>query len=122
MPFPSVIAIVREVIAEPLVAFVWWYGTGGVRALARLRERLREGNEYLGWSVWLKSLFTPMYGQYDAVGRVISFIIRLLQILLSTALMIVWVTASVALYVLYLLLPVFAVAMIAYELSMVRIY
>jgi len=106
--------IIREVIKEFAYAPVWWYSQGLQRALERLQVRLHDGNQYLGWSVWVSNLFTPMYAQHDALGRSISFAVRVFQIIARSLLLLAWVVVSLSLFVLYCVLPVVAMLGIIY--------
>jgi hypothetical protein len=57
--------------------------------------------------LWLANLFTPMFGQRDWQGRIISFVMRLVQLMGRTIGFCVWVVASFALLVVWVLaLPV----------------
>lgn len=55
---------------------VWWYTAGfalaAQKALAMLRYR---ANAY-AFKVWIRNFFTPMYGQYDWTGRLVSVFMR----------------------------------------------
>lgn len=106
---------VREVSRGVLEAPFWWYTTGAFRAFDRLRTRLRDGNEYLGWSIWVTNLFTPMYAQRDLAGRVISVVVRLVQIAVRTVLFGFWIVICLALFTAYLLLPLLTAAEVVYQ-------
>ena len=86
---------------------IWWYTIGLKRLLTILAENIIEEEQRLGVGLWWKNLFTPMYGQYDWQGRIISFFMRLFvgigRILL---LLLLFSITFVALVVWVLVLPV----------------
>lgn len=92
----------------------WWitrgfsyFINGYLSFLVRMQHRLAVG-------LWIKNIFTPMYGQYDAAGRIISFFMRSFQILARGAgFLIVAVVASVAIFIWVLLPAIAAVALLA---------
>ena len=62
----------------------------------------------LGLPLWIKNLFTPMFQQYDVMGRLISFFMRLVQIIgriiaflildfLYSLLFLAWIVAPIVL-------------------------
>ena len=110
---PTVIALGRQFVGDVLYSPIWWYTAGAGRAWNRFRGRVSEGNQYLGWSVWTSNLFTPMYHQTDLSGRVISFLVRLAQVLGRSLAMAVWLAGSVALLLLYFGVPLLALREIA---------
>lgn len=67
-------------------------------------------------NVWIKNLFVPMYGQYDWQSRIISFIMRFFMIIGRGVTVIVWSLVVVLLFVVYLVLPPFALISAAYHL------
>lgn len=97
--------VLAETIGEILYAPLWWYTTGAAQAIDRFFTHLRMGNESLGFSIWLENLFVPMYGQYDLTGRLISFFIRIIQLLFRGVLMLLWTMVSAFLLIGYYLLP-----------------
>ena len=58
-----------------------------------------------------------MYGQYDWEGRLISFIIRLLQIIFRTFLLIIWTILSLIPIIIWVALPVVIIIQINQELE-----
>lgn len=60
------------------ITFPWWWYTRGLRRVLGWAVRtLRGWERTVGLRVWLKNLFTPMFGQTDWQGRMISFLMRL---------------------------------------------
>ncbi|MBU4331902.1 hypothetical protein KKD19_00545 [Patescibacteria group bacterium] len=96
-----------------LVKFpVWWYTAGVQRAGKFFIRQLKLGLRAVGLKVWLANLFRPMFGDYSWEGRLISFFVRLLQIIARTILMILWLCVVLTLFLLWLVLPPFVIYMI----------
>jgi hypothetical protein len=96
---------------------VWWYTTGflmmGKSALSTLRYR----SESYAFRVWLQNFFTPMYGQYDWTGRLISVFMRFV-VLVGRAIAIVFEAAVYAVgLVLWAALPIVALIALLTNLS-----
>lgn len=60
---------------------VWWYGQGLVTTVQALRRTISNVAKTLALRVWMKNLFTPMYGDTSLAGRAISFGMRLVMII-----------------------------------------
>ena len=102
--------LLEEVVGELLYAPVWWYTRGAWQALQRLGERIHTANDYLGLSVWVRNIFVPMYGQYDLAGRLISFGIRVAQILARGVVFAIWISLLALIFLAYLALPLVVLA------------
>ncbi|OGL87399.1 hypothetical protein A3I40_00155 [Candidatus Uhrbacteria bacterium RIFCSPLOWO2_02_FULL_48_12] len=111
--------VLREIFWELIYAPVWWYTFGAVGAVRRFYERLKEGNQYLGWSVWLTNIFTPMYAQYDLTGRLISIGVRVVQAAVRSVLLIVWLAVSLGILAAYFLVPLIAMVEIIYHWQLI---
>jgi len=90
-----------EILYFPL----WWYTVGFWRFVLKVFNFWRNQQASLGFWVWLKNIFVPMYGQTDFAGRSISFIIRLVQIIYRGLGMIVVLILGLVAIVLWLLFP-----------------
>lgn len=98
-----------ESVIDALYFPLWWY-TGGVKhALIFCAGFFRAGNDNLMPGLWLKNLFVPMFGQYDIQGRIISFFMRFFQLLARSLALLIWLAVSVALFAIWLILPVIIV-------------
>lgn len=95
---------------------VWWYSFGLIHFLVKLRDFLVNRERALALSVWVKNIFTPMFGQYDWQGRLISFFIRAAQIIFRSVAMIFWVAVAAFLLCIWLGLPILAIYQIIYQI------
>lgn len=73
--------VALDLVGDALAFPVWWYTAGFLKFLGWLGVQARAQWHTIGLGVWLKNLFVPMFGQTDVWGRIISFFIRLGQII-----------------------------------------
>lgn len=83
----------------------WWYGQGLLRFLVLIKNFIKDRERSLAFLVWLKNIGVPMYGQYDWQGRIISFFMRLVQIIARGLVMLFWLASVLALLLLWFALP-----------------
>lgn len=112
---------IKFILTETLIDIVrfpiWWYTAGVKKAFKKMSNSIASGNLRLGFSIWLKNIFTPMFGQYDWQGRIISLIMRLFQIVVRFVLLVSWIIFSVIIFMCWLVLPVVIVLEILYNLK-----
>ncbi|MBN2884531.1 hypothetical protein JXE04_01250 [Patescibacteria group bacterium] len=94
---------------------IWWYSLGFLRFASRIISFWRGEQRVLGLWVWIKNLFIPMYGQYDFTGRIISFFVRLVQIIFRGLVMIFWIVIGLILMLIWLALPPAIIIATAYQ-------
>jgi len=92
---------------------IWWYSKGLLKAAKVCLSEVNAQQERLGILVWLKNIFTPMFGQYDIEGRIISFFVRLVQIIARSILFFIWSILILILFLAWLVLPI----IIVYQIS-----
>lgn len=109
--------IVFAMAADVLYFPLWWYGAGLIRLIKGLSRFWRDQERVLGFSIWLKNIFVPMYGQRDIGGRVISFVMRLVQIIVRGAVLIFWLLVLLVILILWLALPIILIIMISEQLA-----
>ncbi|MFA6215238.1 MAG: hypothetical protein WC768_01565 [Patescibacteria group bacterium] len=112
LAFTSFKYVAIDLIGDILYWPIWWYTKGLIKTAAYCLNEIEGQQERLGLAVWAKNLFTPMFGQYDIEGRIISFFIRLVQIIARTILLFVWAILIFCLFLFWLILPV----IIGYEI------
>lgn len=84
---------------------VWWYSRGLFKAGRFCLNEVTAQAERLGLPVWVKNIFTPMFGQYDWEGRLISFAMRLIQIIVRGIALAVWTIVMLAVFLIWIILP-----------------
>jgi len=93
--------LVRDVLYFPL----WWYGRGLLNLIMGVAHFLGDKQKTLALFVWVKNIFRPMYAQYDLAGMLISFFMRLVQIIFRSIVMLFWLIFSLAVIIFWILLP-----------------
>lgn len=108
--------IIAELAYDILYFPLWWYSRGFLNLLLSLYNFLTDKQKSLALLVWLKNIFRPMYGQYDWQGMLISFFIRLVQIIFRSLILLFWLIVVVAVALAWLVLPLFVVYEIILQL------
>jgi len=104
--------ILAELVRDVLYFPAWWYGRGLVNLIMSVRNFLINKQKSLALLVWVKNIFRPMYAQYDWQGILISFFIRLVQIIFRSIVMLFWLIFSLAVIIFWVLFP----ALVIYEI------
>ncbi len=73
--------IIVDLVGDLFYFPVWWYTGGFKKFVIFCMQKITNVEKSLGISIWMNNLFTPMYGQYDWQGRIISFFVRLFQLI-----------------------------------------
>jgi hypothetical protein len=88
---------------------VWWYTRGFLEMLKRAENFIIEMEQSLGFWIWVRNIFVPMFGQRDFAGRAISFFLRLFQIIVKGFVLLIVIVIVMVLVITWLLLPIFAI-------------
>ncbi len=104
-----------DIIGDILFWPIWWYTKGLVNAVLSTGRNIKEQAEALGIGVWLRNIFTPMFGQYDIEGRIISFFMRLIQIIVRTVGLVFWSLIYCFFFALWIFLPPLVVYQLWYN-------
>ena len=104
--------IIKDLIGELLYWPVWWYTRGLLNVLKFWVNEIRDQEQRLGVHIWLKNIFTPMFGQYDWEGRIISFFMRLVQIIVRSIVLLIWSVMVSFFVIVWIVFPV----VVIYEL------
>ncbi len=116
----SVISLIKffsfDLLKDFLYFPIWWY-TIGLKSFVKANLRsIRNEEKRLGLRIWILNIFNPMYSQYDWKGRIISFFIRLIQIIIRSAILISWSFFIFMLLILYLALPWIVLYQVVYQM------
>ncbi len=105
-----------QIIWEFLYFPIWWYSQGWLRFAKLLFGFLSWQSASLGVGIWLKNIFVPMYGQTDFSGRLISFFIRLVQVIFRGILLFLIFILCLILFFLWAAIPLLVVYAIVLQL------
>ena len=101
--------ILLDVLMDIIYFPVWWYSRGILYWAGRVLEFFKSGNNFLAPGLWLKNIFVPMFGQYDWEGRIISFFMRLFQVIVRGIALFVWLFLCLIIFLAWIILPVYFV-------------
>ncbi len=85
---------------------IWWYSKGLIKMGRFCLHEFSNQVEQLGVLVWIKNLFTPMFGQYDIQGRLISFFMRIFQIIIRSFAVLIFAVFYLILFLLWPIMPI----------------
>ncbi|MEI7741254.1 MAG: hypothetical protein WCJ29_02000 [bacterium] len=101
--------IFKDLIGSVLAFPLWWFWSGVPYFVKVYRRAWRNFSNEFGVGVWMKNLFVPMYGARDISGRLISFIIRLFQVIVRSFAMVIVTMITLPLLLIWLFLPIIAI-------------
>lgn len=110
------ITILVDEIKKLLYFPVWWYSRGFLKVLKGCGALIHDFEQTLGLGIWVKNLFVPMFGQTDFAGRMISFFLRLFQILIKSLALLVIIIIAFIFLIFWSLLPIFIIYQIIINL------
>ncbi|MCK5416428.1 hypothetical protein KAI92_03305 [Candidatus Parcubacteria bacterium] len=114
------IKIVGELFGDFLYFPLWWYSRGFVNHVKTCINFLNNRNRSLSYFVWIKNIFTPMYGQTDFWGRIISFFVRIIVVFFESILMFFWLLVILFIILLWLVAPIYVIYQIIFQLNIIN--
>lgn len=114
--------IATDIFGSVIYFPVWWYTVGAWNVIELLLQELRGFAQGYNLKVLFQFLLTPMFGQYDIEGRIISFFVRIVHFFVLTIFTLCYSIILLFLLAAWLLLPVFVVANILFQLGMITLY
>ncbi|WKZ25179.1 MAG: hypothetical protein QY321_01985 [Patescibacteria group bacterium] len=120
MDITSVISAVSSSLLKLLLDLVyfpfWWYSVGFIKVLVWSKNFIIGKARGLAILVWLKNIFTPMFGQRDWVGMLISFFMRVVQIIARSIMLFFWIIFVLIVICLWLITPIYIVYQIIFQM------
>lgn len=104
-------------LGQDIIFFpIWWYTVGLINFSKSLLNFLANQQKSLALFVWIKNIFKPMYGQADWQGKLISFFIRVIQIIFRSIVLLAAILIAFVLLVWWLLFPPFVIYQIIFQM------
>ena len=88
---------------------LWWYSRGVMMVIRWSEEGLAYSWKEKAFGLWIKNLFTPMYGDRSWSGRALGTVMRIAVVIGRGIAFLVQVWAYLCLLLLWLLLPLLGV-------------
>ncbi|PIR07118.1 MAG: hypothetical protein COV55_01665 [Candidatus Komeilibacteria bacterium CG11_big_fil_rev_8_21_14_0_20_36_20] len=111
-------ALFIDLIGEILYFPIWWYSQGLKRTALYTWSSIKNTARNLSLPIMFKSLFKPMFGQYDRQGRVISFFMRILLTISRFVVFIILTIFNILVLIFWILLPVVVAWGLFYNVSL----
>lgn len=108
--------IIVEMITDIIYFPLWWYSRGLLNLILGLKNFLADKQKSLALLVWVRNIFKPMYAQYDWQGILISFLVRLVQIIFRSIFMLFLAILALAVVIFWVLLPILVIYEIIFQL------
>lgn len=109
--------IVGEFIRDIFMFPLWWYSRGLVQLVLSQIKFIRNREKALALMVWVKNIFKPMFGQTDWQGKLISFFMRVFQIIFRSIVLLFWILIAFSGLVLWTGLPILVLYQILFQLD-----
>ena len=88
--------------------FVYWWAIEAPKRIILILSRIvRIVNSNISFTLNIKLLFTPLFGDYSIIGRMVGFIFRVFEIIFGTVIIGVLTICMFIIPVLWFLVPVF---------------
>jgi len=101
-----------DLIGEILYFPIWWYTQGLKRTVLYVFNTIKDTNRNLAVGLMFKSMFKPMFGQYDREGRIISFFFRLILTFARSIVFLILVIIYLLMIIFWIFLPIVVAWMI----------
>ena len=104
--------IVVDLVGDFVFFPLWWYTGGFVRMLRRAKRWLDDVRVMMSIGVWVRNIFVPMFAQYDISGRLISFAVRLANIIGRSIALCIMAVLILLTVLIYIIIPPVLIALI----------
>ena len=115
-PVTYSLRIIWEMLWDVIKFPFWWYSSGLVWVVESLIKLIKNKEKAWALLIWVKNIFKPMYAVTDWQGKLISFFMRVIQIIVRSVIMLFWVFVAIGLLFVWLVLPTLVIYQIIFQL------
>ena len=105
----NLVSVFNKELKTLLFFPLWWYSHGLANVIKSSFDFFVNSQRSLAFLVWVKNIFVPMYGQEDFQGRIISFFIRVIQIIFRGFSLVIVLIFSLVFIFIWVFLPLFLI-------------
>lgn len=109
--------VLLDTIREILYFPIWWYSRGLRLAANFSWQRVKNMEARLGVKVWVVNIFKPMFGQQDIAGVLISFFMRIFQIIIRSLILFFWILIMIFIPLVWIVFPLIVFFGIIFNLA-----
>ncbi len=109
--------ILTELIRDLVFFPIWWYSQGLFLFVKRNWEFLKQQEKSLALFIWIKNIHRPMYGQQDWQGILISVLMRIVQIIIRSVVMLFWIGISLLAILIWVFIPLIIIYQVIFQFS-----
>jgi hypothetical protein len=109
--------IFTDIIIDIVFFPFWWYSIGLIGTAKKLADFIMDKERSLALFVWIKNIFVPMYGQRDIQGFLISFFMRIIQIIFRSLILVFWIVIALIGFWLWIIFPALVIYMIVVQIK-----
>lgn len=86
-----------------------WYVKSAKTYANYIVNKLEEIDRHIAWKITLRHLFDPLFGDYTFIGRVISFPIRLIRLIMGGIFYVIFICVAASIFVVWSLIPIYLI-------------
>jgi hypothetical protein len=109
--------VLLDTLREILYFPIWWYSRGLRLAAGFSWQRIKNMEVRLGVKVWVVNIFKPMFAQRDIAGVLISFFMRIFQIIVRSIILFFWVLIMTLIPLIWIVFPLVVLFGIIFNLA-----
>ncbi len=117
--FEPIRFVVKDIVWSIVYFPIWWYTAGALNVLKLIGKEVRGFARAYNLRILLRFMFTPMYGQNDIAGRLISLYVRLGHFLILSIYSVLYISVLSLSFVIWIILPIIIVYNVLFHLSLV---
>ena len=117
--FDPIRFVLRDIVWSIIYFPIWWYTVGTFNVLRNIGKELRGFARAYNFRILLQFMFTPMYGQNDIVGRLISLYVRVAHFFLLSIYAILYISVLLIGLVVWVTFPIVIVYNVLFHMSLV---
>lgn len=102
-----------DIIGDFVYWPIWWYTAGLKDRFVFCGIQIKKTWISLGLSIWMKNMFTPMYGDRSFIGRLISFLARVVILIWRLIWFFFWTVLILAVLAIWIVGPIAIVYIIS---------
>ncbi len=114
--FSYILKSSTHIVVDVFYFPVWWYSRGIIKTSLWIKDLVVQKEKSLALLVWIQNIFTPMYGQRDIIGFLISIFMRVIQIIFRSLVMVFWLVVAAGIFLFWIVLPPLVAIQIIYQL------